>query len=54
VLEDLRQAIRKGPELTVHDTTRGEDLRVRHDLSARQVEVLLRGGLIEWMKHRLD
>jgi len=53
VLEGLHDAIRSGPEITVHNRTRGRDIAARHDLSERQVKVLLEGGLIPWMRQRL-
>ncbi|QGK69920.1 aconitate hydratase [Allosaccharopolyspora coralli] len=45
-LTGLRDALAAGTELTVHNTTRGEDYRVRHDLSPRQVQAVLHGGVV--------
>jgi len=53
VLDDLREGIRSSTELTVNNETRDTEISVRHSLSERQVEVLLKGGLINWMKERL-
>jgi aconitate hydratase len=39
-------------ELTVQNTTQGTEYAVRHRLSARQVEMLLAGGLIPWLRER--
>lgn len=50
LLDDVRTAVQRGNELTV--AIEGKDLRilVRHKLSQRQIEVLLAGGLINWVK----
>ncbi len=53
VFEDLRAAVAAGPEIEVRDTTKSRTFTARHHLSRRQVEVLLAGGLIDWMKGRL-
>lgn len=42
-----------GGELVAHNESQGREIRLRHHLSPRQVEVLLDGGLINWMKGRL-
>lgn len=52
-LSGLRQALQAGPELQVENVTQGQTFRVRHALSLRQVQFLLRGGLINWMKEQL-
>jgi aconitate hydratase len=53
-LSGLRRAVAAGNEVAVHNDTQDRDLAARHDLSARQVEVLLAGGLIPWMRQRLE
>ncbi len=50
-LEDLRRRLRRGDELDVR--LGGRTIRARHGLSLRQVEVLLAGGLINWLKARI-
>jgi aconitate hydratase len=52
-LVDLRNALVAGPELTVENATRGHAFKVSHAMSERQVQYVLRGGLIKWMKERL-
>jgi aconitate hydratase len=42
-----------GGGLVAHNESQGREIRLRHHLSPRQVEVLLDGGLINWMKGRL-
>ncbi len=52
-LTDLRRALTEGGELVVENITRQYQLQVRHSMSPRQVQFLLSGGLINWMKERL-
>lgn len=52
-IADIHEMLRSGDELTVLDTTNGRILRAGHELSPRQVDILLQGGLINWMKGRL-
>ncbi|MFN2427196.1 MAG: aconitate hydratase [Candidatus Binatia bacterium] len=40
-------------ELTVENVTRGRSFTVRHAMSEREVQFVLSGGLINWMKPRL-
>lgn len=53
VLDGVREAIASGPELVAHNATRDEDYRLVHRLSPRQVELVLDGGLIPWLRHRV-
>jgi aconitate hydratase len=53
-LTDLRRVLTEGGELVVENVTRQHKVQVRHDMSPRQVQFLLRGGLISWMKERLS
>ncbi|NIX77316.1 aconitate hydratase [Microvirga terricola] len=52
-LTDLHKALAEGNELTVENVTQKRSFRVRHAMSPRQVEVVLRGGLINALKERL-
>ncbi|MGH3441934.1 MAG: aconitate hydratase [Nitriliruptorales bacterium] len=52
-LSSLREAVRKGDEVEVENVTKGTSFIAHHQLSERQVDVLLGGGIIEWMKERL-
>lgn len=45
-IEGLREAVRAGGDITVRNITRGVDITARHSLSARQVEVVIAGGVI--------
>jgi aconitate hydratase len=53
-VEGIHAAIRSGPELSVRSVTKNLAIKARHDLSDRQVDVFLSGGLINWLKTRLS
>ena len=53
-LTNLRRVLVTGGELVVENVTRQRKFQVRHFMSPRQVQFLLRGGLINWMKERLS
>jgi aconitate hydratase len=48
-LDNLRGALKRGEEITLH--CRGT-LRARHGLTARQIDVILAGGLINWRRNQ--
>lgn len=52
-IADVSGALSKGDE--VQATRRGgkEKIRLRHDLSPRQIEILLEGGVINWVRTRI-
>jgi aconitate hydratase len=52
VLKDLRERLPQG-RILIENRTRGRTFEACHDLSPRQVQVLLEGGLINWVKQRL-
>jgi aconitate hydratase len=51
--DDLREALAAGNTVEVADVTQGTTFTARHDLSPRQVERILSGGVIRYMKQRL-
>ena len=53
-LVHVRRALAEGAELLVENVTRQRSFRVHHTLSPRQVQFVLRGGLINWMKEQLS
>jgi aconitate hydratase len=53
-LTDLRRVLTEGDELIVENVTRKVKFQMCHEMSPRQVQFLLRGGLISWMKERLS
>lgn len=54
VLEALPETLKKGRTLTVRNLTQRTEYTLRTDLSPRQLEIFLEGGLINWMKQRLQ
>jgi aconitate hydratase len=46
ILEDLRSTLRLGSVIRIHNSTRGRDYSTSHRLSARQVGMVLAGGLL--------
>ena len=51
-IRHLHEQLRNGQIVVVENLTQQETIRTRHDLSPRQLEVLLAGGLIMWAKIR--
>ncbi|WP_138420814.1 aconitate hydratase [Aquibacillus sediminis] len=51
---NLRNNIRNGYEFSVQMKGKGQSIPVRHALSDRQVEIMLKGGLINWVKDRKE
>ncbi len=51
-LPDLRKDLQQGDTVTVEDKTRSSTHNAQHTLTPRQVDVVLRGGLINDYKHR--
>ena len=49
-IDNTRDAIRRGAKVEVRNTTRDETYRCRHDLSPRQVEMVLAGGIIPMLR----
>ena len=49
---NVRERLSEGESLTVINVTQGYEVRVRFDLSARQIEILLAGGLLNFIKTR--
>lgn len=52
VLKNLREELAQG-RIWIENRTRSRTFETRHDLSPRQVQVVLEGGLINWVKLRL-
>jgi aconitate hydratase len=52
VLKDLHEKVPRG-RILIDNRTRGRTFEACHDLSPRQVQVLLEGGLINWVKQQL-
>lgn len=52
-LANLHQRIRDGREIQVENRSKSRTFKAGHTLSVRQVEILLAGGLINWVKEHL-
>lgn len=52
VIENLREQVSEHDEVEVQNATQGRNIRTRHQLSPRQLDVLLEGGLISWARHQ--
>jgi aconitate hydratase len=53
-LQNLRREVRDMKKITVENVTRRKVCTAHHDLSGRQVEVLLAGGLVNWLRANLE
>ncbi|HEX9746424.1 MAG TPA: aconitate hydratase, partial [bacterium] len=49
-LSDVRNNLKVDSTLTVTNRTKGTSFEVKHDLTARQIEIMLAGGLLNLMK----
>ena len=53
-LKEIRRQVQNGKQIAVVNITRRRQFTARHDLSTRQIEILLQGGLINWVRERLQ
>lgn len=51
--EGVHAALHAGHELRASVAGDGREIRLRHDLSPRQLDLLLNGGVINWLRQRL-
>ncbi|MDX3191671.1 aconitate hydratase [Streptomyces sp. MN03-5084-2B] len=51
VVDNLRDAIASGTAVTIRNTTTEDEYLARHHLSARQVAMVLAGGMIPWLRN---
>ncbi|MGQ9626275.1 MAG: aconitate hydratase [Anaerolineae bacterium] len=51
-IPNVHRAIRAGRELIVKNLTKGTEFIVRHNLSPRQVEIVLAGGVLNYVKSK--
>ncbi|MFD1019908.1 aconitate hydratase [Thalassobacillus hwangdonensis] len=54
VFNDLREKIKNQNEFEVEVKGKDKKVKVAHALSPRQLDMMLMGGLINWVKERLD
>ncbi len=52
-IEDVKEAIKQGQEVKVINSTKGEEYLCKHQMSPRQVEILIHGGIINMHKKGL-
>jgi aconitate hydratase len=53
-ITDLRDQLSSGTQVEVHNVTQDRTFTAMHELSERQLDSVLRGGIINWMKERLQ
>jgi len=49
-IPDVRQALTEGREVKLVDTNRGKEIALQYDLSERQRQIILAGGLLNYTK----
>ncbi len=49
-IENLSGQLKEGDTLTLKNTTRGSEIKVKHGFSQRQVDIILAGGLLNFTK----
>ncbi|KQL50775.1 aconitate hydratase [Heyndrickxia shackletonii] len=49
-LKDIKSKIQNGNEITITVKGKNNEIKVKHLLSSRQIEIMLSGGLINWVK----
>lgn len=52
VLSGLRNKIQEGPEFSIEVKGKDQQIKVKHTLSERQLEIMIKGGIINWAKDR--
>ncbi|HET6456924.1 MAG TPA: aconitate hydratase [Armatimonadota bacterium] len=50
-IADVRNRLEESPTLVVRNKTRGTEFEVRHDLSPRQADIILAGGMLNMMRN---
>ena len=53
-IKGIRAALEAGSTVAASVNRGRHTIRLRHDLSRRQVELLLRGGVINWLRDRME
>lgn len=49
-IRHVRETLPKSDTLTVHNLTKGTSFQVKHRLTPRQVQIILAGGLLNWVR----
>ena len=50
-LKDIRNKIKQNNEFQIEVKGKNKDIKVKHTLSTRQIDIILAGGLINWIKN---
>ncbi len=53
-IRGIRAALEAGPTVAASVNRGRYTIQLRHDLSRRQIELLLRGGVINWLRDRME
>ena len=53
-IRNVRETLGKSDTLTVHNLTKGTTFQVKHRLTPRQVQIVLAGGLLNWVREQAD
>ncbi|MFB4167962.1 aconitate hydratase [Virgibacillus sp. JSM 102003] len=51
-LTDLRNKIQQGNQFSIKVKDKDQEINVQHALSERQLEIMLKGGIINWVKNK--
>lgn len=51
-VSDLRNKVKQGNEFTIKVKGKNQQIKVKHALSERQIEIMLKGGIINWVKDK--
>lgn len=51
-ITDVKNKIQQGNEFSISLNGEKESIKVRHTLSARQIDIMIKGGLINWVKEQ--
>jgi len=51
-IDNVIEALKEGRDIVVKNMTTGEEIRLTYNLAPRQRDILLAGGLLNWIKSR--
>ncbi len=52
IIENVAESIREGKDIKLKNVTTGEEVELTYNLAPRQREILLAGGLLNWIKSK--
>ncbi len=53
-IRNVRETLAKSDTLTVHNLTKGTTFQAKHRLTPRQVQIVLAGGLLNWVREQAE